>query len=95
MPQLFQDDLLCAGSVFGNQGSCQGDDGGPLMIQNLESERWTQIGTVQGNVGDCGDPDFPAINVRLDHPEVLSFINSIAKNSELFKNFEAMFENEN
>ena len=52
------------------------------MIQNLESERWTQIGTVQGNAGECGDPDFPAINVRLDHPDVLSFINSIIENAE-------------
>ena len=52
------------------------------MIQDLESEQWTQIATVQGNVGECGDPDFPAINVRLDHPEVLSFINAIIENAE-------------
>ena len=64
------------------------------MIQDLESEQWTQIATVQGNVGECGDPDFPAINVRLNHPEVLSFITSVVKNSETFMNFEANNENE-
>ena len=68
--------------MFGNQGSCDGDDGGPLMTQDLESERWTQIATVQGNIGECGDPDFPAVNVRLDHPEVFSFINSIIESAE-------------
>ena len=82
MPTLFQDDLLCAGSVFGTQSSCHGDDGGPLMIQDLYDESWTQVATVQGNVGECGDSDYPAINVRLDHPDVLSFITSIIKNAE-------------
>jgi secreted trypsin-like serine protease len=77
LPKLFQDDLLCAGNVFGTQGACQGDDGGPLMIKQLWSEIWTQIAIVQGVVGDCGDPQYPAITVRLDHPKVLSFIKEI------------------
>ena len=31
---------------------------------------------MQGGVSQCGDIDFPAIFVRLDHPQVLSFIKS-------------------
>jgi hypothetical protein len=31
----------------------------------------------QGAVQECGDDEFPGIYVRLDHPSVLDFINSI------------------
>ena len=77
LPNLFQDDLLCAGSRVGNQGPCRGDSGGPIMIQDLVSQKWTQIGMVAGGVRDCGDPDYPEIYTRLNHPAVLNFINSV------------------
>ena len=51
LPNLFQNNLLCAGVDIGTQGSCKGDSGGPLMLNNLATKRWTQIGTVQGAVG--------------------------------------------
>ena len=31
----------------------------------------------QGSVRECGDDELPGIYVRLDHPSVLDFINSI------------------
>ena len=62
---------------MGKQGSCKGDSGGPLMIQDLESKRWVQIGTVAGSVGDCGDINLPGIYVRLNHPSVSNFIDSV------------------
>lgn len=36
LPNLFQSHILCAGSDVPNQGSCEGDSGGPLMIKNRE-----------------------------------------------------------
>ena len=79
LPQLFQNNLLCAGvRTGGNQGSCKGDSGGPLMYQDFagEASKWFQIATVQGSVRDCGDVDFPGIYVRLDDPSVFNFIKS-------------------
>ena len=79
LPSLFQDDLLCAGTLVGNQGACKGDSGGPLMIRNLSSRKWTQIGIVHGAIGECGDIDYPAIFIRLNHPSVRYFITSVVE----------------
>jgi secreted trypsin-like serine protease len=76
IPQLFQDDLLCAGVSEGKQGSCQGDSGGPLMYKDDDSRKYIQIAIVEGGVGECGDKDYPGIYVRLDHPFIWNFIAS-------------------
>ena len=52
------------------------------MIQDLETERWVQIGTVQGAVGACGEVKFPGIYVRLDDPAVSTFIESVVDPSK-------------
>jgi secreted trypsin-like serine protease len=79
LPNLFQDDLFCAGSKFGRQGSCKGDSGGPVMTQDVFSKKWTQIGIVEAGIGDCGDTDYPGVYIRLNHPLVLEFINYVLK----------------
>ena len=76
LPQLFKDEVLCAGTDVGGQGSCRGDSGGPLMRYDRKTGSWIQFATVQGSVGECGDIDTPGIYVRLDHSSVLSFIAS-------------------
>ena len=58
------------------QGCCKGDSGGPLMRQDWEAKQWIQIAIVQGQIGECGNEDYPGIYVRLNHPSVLSFIHS-------------------
>ena len=52
------------------------------MILDLETQRWVQIGTVQGAVGACGEIKFPGIFVRLDDPAVSSFIDSLVDSSK-------------
>jgi secreted trypsin-like serine protease len=77
IPQLFQNQLLCAGVSEGNQGSCKGDSGGPLLYKDDDSGKYIQIGTVRGAFGQCGDRDYPGIFVRVDHPSIWKFISSI------------------
>ena len=83
LPNLFQDDLLCAGDIVGSQGSCKGDSGGPILISNLFNKKWTQIGIVHGAIGECGEKDYPGIYVRLNHPLVLDFITSVVEKTEI------------
>ena len=77
IPQLFQNQLLCAGVSVWNQGSCKGDSGGPLLYKDDDSGKYIQIGTVRGAFGQCGDRDYPGIFVRVDHPSIWKFISSI------------------
>ena len=42
---------MCAGVDIGTQGSCKGDSGGPLMMKDFKTTKWTQIATVQGGIG--------------------------------------------
>ena len=74
IPQLFQDNLICAGVTVGRQGPCEGDSGGPLMYKDLETGKFIQVATVSSGVGECGDDEYPGIYVRLDHSSTLSFM---------------------
>jgi hypothetical protein len=34
LPNLFQNNIICAGNDLGIEGSCKGDSGGPMMIKD-------------------------------------------------------------
>ena len=74
LPELFQPYLLCAGYESAEHGSCQGDSGGPLMIFNTKTSQYIQEGLVAGSVSFCGDPGIPAYYTRLNHPDIINFI---------------------
>jgi secreted trypsin-like serine protease len=79
IPQLFQDNLMCAGDTEVIQGACEGDSGGPLLYKDVIARKYIQIATVEGGVGDCGDRAYPGIFVRLNHPSIWEFISSTMK----------------
>ena len=54
---------------------------GPLMLYNVEKNIYIQLGIVAGgiNFDQCGVDNYPTVFSRLNHPEVLSFVKSIAE----------------
>ena len=57
------------------KGSCHGDSGGPLIIENKETHpsRHIQIGIVTG-AAICGSERFPSVYARIDNPDIWNFI---------------------
>ncbi len=47
------------------------------MYHDSIRDQWIQIATVQGGIRDCGDADYPGLYIRLDDPNVLSFIRTV------------------
>ena len=78
LPKLFQPYIMCAGNQATKQGSCSGDSGGPLMVYSTKSNQYEQVGIVAGGINpNCEKSNFPGVYTRLDHPEILEFIQQI------------------
>lgn len=78
-PSVKEGPDLCAGTS--GLGTCSGDSGGPLFIQEPATQRFVQIGTTS-RLASTGSPDcksYPVIFTRLSHPAVASFIASIPR----------------
>jgi len=89
LPKNFtEDSLLCASKPGRTSGSCPGDSGGILMrnewVTDLNDYRNIQTAVVHGAAQKCNGGRYPAIFVRIDTDEALSWINEIAfsKNSD-------------
>lgn len=52
--------MICAGRQAGGAGPCRGDNGGPLVVNNV------QVGIVSWARG-CGRPGIPAVYARVAH----------------------------
>lgn len=67
--------MLCAGSIQGGKGVCNGDSGGPLQCK--ERGKWYQIGITSWGVG-CGEPYLPGVFARVSN--YLPWIKAVIKN---------------
>ncbi|KAG8188740.1 hypothetical protein JTE90_023085 [Oedothorax gibbosus] len=73
--KAIRSNFVCAGYTNGGQDSCEGDSGGPLMVQR-EDNRWVLVGTVSHGIG-CADPNLPGVYMRMSsyRPWIDSIIN--------------------
>ena len=60
--KVIRDTFICAGYNDGGKDSCEGDSGGPLMIQG-EDARWSLIGTVSHGI-KCAEPNLPGVYMK-------------------------------
>ena len=73
--KVIRNTFICAGYTDGGKDSCEGDSGGPLMLQGKDS-RWTLIGTVSHGI-KCAEPNLPGVYMRTQ--QYLPWIRSIMK----------------
>lgn len=55
---IIGDGVVCAGVKEGGKGTCVGDSGGPLMVKNNKTNRFTTAGIASLGVG-CARPNLP------------------------------------
>jgi secreted trypsin-like serine protease len=60
--KLILDSFLCAGYASGLKDSCEGDSGGPLMIERPDG-KWVLVGTVSHGI-KCAAPYLPGVYMR-------------------------------
>ncbi|KAG8190286.1 hypothetical protein JTE90_025798 [Oedothorax gibbosus] len=61
--KLIKNSFLCAGYKAGGKDSCEGDSGGPLMVER-ETGQWVLAGTVSHGIR-CADPNLPGVYMRV------------------------------
>ncbi|XP_014607527.1 PREDICTED: serine proteinase stubble [Polistes canadensis] len=70
IPHIF----ICAGWRNGGFDSCEGDSGGPMVIQRARDKRWILAGIISWGIG-CAVPNQPGVYTRIS--EFREWINQI------------------
>ncbi|XP_071555518.1 uncharacterized protein Np [Temnothorax nylanderi] len=70
IPHIF----ICAGWRNGGFDSCEGDSGGPMVIQRARDKRWVLAGIISWGIG-CAAPNQPGVYTRIS--EFREWINQI------------------
>ncbi|KAJ8868338.1 hypothetical protein PR048_029854 [Dryococelus australis] len=60
IPEIF----ICAGWNKGGFDSCEGDSGGPMVIQRQSDKRWLLGGVISWGIG-CAEPNQPGVYTRI------------------------------
>ncbi|XP_053621162.1 serine proteinase stubble isoform X2 [Plodia interpunctella] len=70
IPNIF----ICAGRQKGGADSCEGDSGGPMVIQRPKDNRFVLSGVISWGIG-CAEPNQPGVYTRIS--EFKDWINQI------------------
>jgi len=70
IPHIF----ICAGWRSGGKDSCEGDSGGPMVLQRDPDNRWVLGGVISWGIG-CAEPNQPGVYTRIS--EFRNWINQI------------------
>lgn len=70
IPNIF----ICAGKSQGGSDSCEGDSGGPMVIQRPRDKRFVLGGIISWGIG-CAEPNQPGVYTRIS--EFRDWINQI------------------
>jgi secreted trypsin-like serine protease len=62
-PGEISDEMLCAGYAQGGKDACEGDSGGPLLVEDLQGG-WQQVGIASSGKG-CALPGYYGVYTRV------------------------------
>jgi len=76
LPNLFNSEVICAGSTVYDVGSCKGDSGAPLIeIINKGGQSQVLIrGVVHGCIGGCCSKEYPTVFANLADKKIWNFV---------------------
>lgn len=82
---LLLNKLVNLGNFETRSLGCEGDTGGPLMVQDVyPTVRYYQVGVVQDGRTLCGrDKDYPNVFVMIENPLALQFIRAVNRSDEI------------
>ena len=73
IPEGYTRNVFCAYNSVGEEATCKGDSGGPVIAVDSEQERHVLIGTIHGAFSNC-KKYLPGIFVEVDDYSVLEFL---------------------
>ena len=68
--------FLIPGNRRASEGTCRGDSGGPLLIDEYMDGEFTTVqnGVLHGSLQSCSNQKYPAIFSRLSHPDIHNWL---------------------
>merc|ERR1712080_113272 len=78
----FDKTMMCAENLYGNEGSCPGDSGGPFIVKLKDEDRFILAGTLHGGFEECSHK-WPTIYTRIDDYSILKFIKKVVFNEDI------------